>query len=262
MKIIVCMKQVPDTNEVKLDPKTGRLIRDGVPSIINHDDVNAIEEALRLKDGRDDVTVTLVCMGPPQADAALREALAMGADEAILLSDRAFGGSDTWATSYIIAEAIKLIGDYDIIFCGRQAIDGDTAQVGPQIAEKLNIPQITYVSSFELAGDKVRCRRALEDGYEVVEAKMPCLLTAIKELNAPRYPSMRGIFDAYGEKQVKIWTIKEVPIDTAKAGLQGSPTNVFKTFTPEPKGAGVMLEGADKATAADLVARLRAKHVL
>lgn len=261
MKIIVCIKQVPDTNEVKLDPKTGRLIRDGVPSIINHDDKNALEEAIKLKDGRDDVTVTVVSMGPPQADVALREALAMGADEAILLSDRAFGGSDTWATSYIIAEAIKIVGDYDIIFCGRQAIDGDTAQVGPQIAEKLGIPQITYVQDFKIEGDKVVCQRALEDGYQVIETTMPCLLTAIKDLNEPRYPSVGGIFDAY-EKEVKVWGINEVPIDTTKAGLKGSPTNVFRTFTPEPKGAGVMLEGADKDTVKDLIARLQAKHIL
>ena len=261
MKIIVCIKQVPDTNEVKLDPKTGRLIRDGVPSIINHDDKNALEEAIALKDGRDDVTITVVSMGPPQADVALREALAMGADEAILLSDRAFGGSDTWATSYIIAEAIKIVGDYDIIFCGRQAIDGDTAQVGPQIAEKLGIPQITYVQDFKIEGDKVVCQRALEDGYQVIETTMPCLLTAIKDLNEPRYPSVGGIFDAY-EKEIKVWGINEVPIDTTKAGLKGSPTNVFRTFTPEPKGAGVMLEGADKETVKDLIARLQAKHIL
>ncbi len=261
MKIIVCIKQVPDTNEVKLDPKTGRLIRDGVPSIINHDDKNALEEAIKLKDGRDDVTITVVSMGPPQADVALREALAMGADEAILLSDRAFGGSDTWATSYIIAEAIKLVGDYDIIFCGRQAIDGDTAQVGPQIAEKLEIPQITYVQDLKIEGDKVICQRQLEDGYQVIETTMPCLLTAIKDLNEPRYPSVGGIFDAY-EKEIKVWSVKEVPIDTTKAGLKGSPTNVFRTFTPEPKGAGVMLEGADKETVKDLIARLQAKHIL
>ena len=261
MKIIVCIKQVPDTNEVKLDPKTGRLIRDGVPSIINHDDKNALEEAIALKDGRDDVTIAVVSMGPPQADVALREALAMGADGAILLSDRAFGGSDTWATSYIIAEAIKIVGDYDIIFCGRQAIDGDTAQVGPQIAEKLGIPQITYVQNFKIEGDKVVCERALEDGYQVIETTMPCLLTAIKDLNEPRYPSVGGIFDAY-EKEIKVWGLNEVPIDTTKAGLKGSPTNVFRTFTPEPKGAGMMLEGADKDTVKDLIARLQAKHIL
>ena len=262
MKILVCIKQVPDTNEVKLDPKTGTLIREGVPSIINHDDKNALEEALTLKDSRDDVNITVICMGPPQADVALREALAMGADEAILLSDRAFGGSDTWATSYIIAEAVKQIGDYDIIFCGRQAIDGDTAQVGPQLAEKLGIPQITYVQKFEIDGDIIRCQRALEDGYQVIEVKMPCLLTAIKELNEPRYPSVSGIFDAYGEKQVKVWGLKEVPIDTTKAGLKGSPTNVFRTFTPSPKGQGKMLKGADKCTVTELFQELREKHII
>lgn len=261
MKIIVCIKQVPDTNEVKLDPKTGRLIRDGVPSIINHDDKNALEAALKLKDEREEVKVTVVSMGPPQAEVALREALAMGADEAVLLSDRAFGGSDTWATSYIIAEALRQL-EYDLILCGRQAIDGDTAQVGPQIAEKLGIAQITYVQSLTVEGERVRCQRALEDGYQVIETKMPCLLTAIKELNEPRYPSVSGIFDAYGEKEVQVWGLKEVPIDTEKAGLKGSPTNVFRTFTPEPKGAGMMLEGADKSTAAELVAKLREKHIL
>lgn len=261
MRILVCVKQVPDTNEVRVDPKTGALIRDGVPSIINPDDKNALEQALQIKDKYDDVTVTVVCMGPPQADVALRETFAMGADEAYLLSDRAFGGSDTYATSYIIAEAIKRMGDYDIIFCGRQAIDGDTAQVGPQIAERLDIPQITYVQDFELKGDKVVCKRALEDGYQIVEVGMPCLLTAIKELNEPRYPSISGIFNAY-EKEVNIWTLKEVPIDTTKAGLKGSPTNVFKSFTPKPKGAGTMLEGAGRETVKELLAKLKGKHIL
>ena len=182
MKIIVCIKQVPDTTEVKLDPKTGRLIRDGVPSIINPDDKNALEEALRIKDENPDTTVTVVSMGPPQADVAMREALAMGADEAILISGREFGGSDTWATSYIIATAIKKIPDYDIIFCGRQAIDGDTAQVGPQIAEQLNIPQITYVQKLDIEGDKVIVQRQLEDGYTVVEQRCPFCLPQSKNL--------------------------------------------------------------------------------
>ena len=262
MKILVCIKQVPDTTEVKLDPKTGRLIRDGVPSIINHDDKNALEEALRLKDTMDDVTVTVISMGPPQADVALREALAMGADEAILLSDRAFGGSDTWATAYIIATAIKQIKDYDLVMCGRQAIDGDTAQVGPQIAENLGIPQVTYVEKMEINGDTIRCQRALEDGYQVIDVKMPCLLTTIKELNEPRYASIQGVFDAYNEKEVKVWTLQEVPIDTTLTGLKGSPTNVFKTFSPTPKGAGTMLEGAGPDTVADLFSRLREKHII
>lgn len=261
MKIIVCIKQVPDTTEVKLDPKTGRLIRDGVPSIINPDDKNALEEALRIKDSNPDTKVVVVSMGPPQADVAMREALAMGADEAYLISGREFGGSDTWATSYIIATAIKKIPDYDIIFCGRQAIDGDTAQVGPQIAEQLNIPQITYVQKLDIVGDKVVCERQLEDGYTVVEAKMPVLLTAIKELNEPRYMTPAGIFDAY-KKEVVIWGFNDVPVEPEKIGLKGSPTNVNRTFSPEAKGQGVMLEGADKATVKNLVDCLDAKHLL
>ena len=242
MKIIVCIKQVPDTTEVKLDPKTGRLIRDGVPSIINPDDKNALEEALHIKDENPDTTVTVVSMGPPQADVAMREALAMGADEAILISGREFGGSDTWATSYIIATAIKKIPDYDIIFCGRQAIDGDTAQVG-------------------IEGDKVIVQRQLEDGYTVVEAKMPVLLTAIKELNTPRYMTPKGIFEAYN-KTVQVWGFNDVPVDAEKIGLKGSPTNVNRTFSPEAKGKGIMLEGADKETVKTLIAKLDEKHLL
>ncbi len=261
MKIIVCIKQVPDTTEVKLDPKTGRLIRDGVPSIINPDDKNALEQALSIKDENPDATVTVVSMGPPQADIAMREALAMGADEAILISGREFGGSDTWATSYIIATAIKKIGEYDLILCGHQAIDGDTAQVGPQIAEQLGIPQITYVQAMRIEGDEVIATRQLEDGYAVVSAKMPVLLTAIKELNSPRYMTPRGIFEAY-EKQVRVWGFADVPVDEARIGLKGSPTNVNKTFSPEPRGKGEMLEGADRNTVKALISKLTEKHVL
>jgi electron transfer flavoprotein beta subunit len=262
MKIIVCIKQVPDTNEVKLDPKTGTLIRDGVPSIINHDDMNALEEALALKDKYKDVEITVLTMGPPQADVALREALAMGADKAILVCDRAVAGSDTWATSNTLTAAINKIGSYDIIFCGRQAIDGDTAQVGPQIAEKLDLPQVTYVQKLEINGDTVTAQRAMEDGYEVIEVKMPCLLTAIKELNAPRYASVRGIFDAYREKNVEMWSAKDIEVNPEIIGLNGSPTNVRKTFTPSPKGKGVMLEGCDKDTVYDLFARLKEKYII
>ncbi|MDL2289389.1 electron transfer flavoprotein subunit beta/FixA family protein, partial [Clostridia bacterium OttesenSCG-928-F22] len=175
----------------------------------------------------------------------------------------AFGGSDTWATAYIISSAIRKIGDYDLIFCGRQAIDGDTAQVGPQIAENLGIPQITYVEKTEvMGGGSLRCQRALEDGYQVIDIKTPCLLTAIKELNEPRYASVRGIFDAYGEDQITIWTIEDVPVDTALVGLKGSPTNVFRTFTPQPKGKGIILEGANADTVKDLFTRLRDKSIL
>ncbi|MGE5632851.1 MAG: electron transfer flavoprotein subunit beta [Caulobacteraceae bacterium] len=262
MKIIVCIKQVPDTNEVKLDPKTGTLIRDGVPSIINHDDKNALEEALKLKDEYMDVEIAVITMGPPQADVALREALAMGADRAILVSDRAFAGADTWATSNTITAAIRKVGSYDLIFCGRQAIDGDTAQVGPQVAEKLGLPQVTYVKDMKIKDDIVTVQRALEDGYEVIEVKMPCLLTTIKELNSPRYASVRGIFDAYREKTVEVWTAKDIEIDPAITGLNGSPTNVRRTFTPEPKGKGTMLDGCDKDTVRSLFGRLKEKNII
>lgn len=260
MKIIVCIKQVPDTTDVKLDPKTGTLIREGIPSIINHDDKNALEEALRLKDQTPGAEVIVMTMGPAQADVALREALAMGADSAILISDRAFAGSDTWATSLILKAAVNKIADYDIIFCGRQAIDGDTAQVGPQLAEKLGIPQVTYVQKLDIKDNKVICQRALEDGYQVISSNMPVVLTAIKELNEPRYASVGGIFDAY-EKKITIWTLADLDVDPKKAGLNGSPTNVAKTFTPDPKGAG-HVENFSEGTALAFVDNLKTRHII
>ena len=263
MNIIVCLKQVPDTNEVRIDPVRGTLIREGVPSIINPDDRNALEEALRLRDENKDSKVTVVSMGPPQADVALREALAMGADEAILLSDRAFAGSDTWATSTAIAAGIKKIGDYDIIFCGRQAIDGDTAQVGPQIAEHLGLPQITYVEEVKIENDKVRARRALEDGYFIIESSTPVLLTAIKELNEPRYPSIRGIYDAHNANRVKVLSAKDVEADFDNLGLNGSPTQVNKSFTPPGRtGEGEMLKGNAKEAVEQLIIKLKEKHLI
>ena len=196
MRIVVCVKQVPNTNEIKINPETGTLIRDGVESILNHDDANALEQALQIKDDQPDTVVTVVTMGPPQAKEMLQECIAMGADEAILLSDRALGGSDTWATSNALAAGIKTIGDFDLILAGRQAIDGDTAQVGPQIAEKLRLPQVTYVKEFRMDGKDIYVKRALEDGYEELKLQMPCVLTAIKDLNTPRYMSIRGILKA------------------------------------------------------------------
>ncbi len=263
MNIIVCLKQVPDTTEVRIDPVRGTLIREGVPSIINPDDRNALEEALRIKDERKDVKVTVLSMGPPQAEVALKEALAMGADDAVLLSDRAFAGSDTWATSTAIAAGIKKIGDYSIIFCGRQAIDGDTAQVGPQIAEHLDLPQITYVEELKIEGDKVIAKRALEDGHFLVESSMPVLLTAIKELNEPRYPSIKGIYEAHGEGKVKIWSAEDVKADFDNLGLNGSPTKVNKSFTPQGrKGEGEIFKGGNKDSVNSLIVRLREKHII
>ena len=221
MKILVCVKQVPNTNEVKINPKTGTLIRDGVESILNPDDDNALEAALQMKDGNTDTTVTVITMGPPQAKEVLVECMAKGADDSVLLSSRAFGGADTWATSNTIAGAIKRIADYDIIFAGRQAIDGDTAQVGPQIAEKLGIPQVTYVERIiSCNGKEVTVRRQLEDGYEVIQVPMPCLLTVVKELNKPRYMSVKGIYEAY-EKDITVWNENDIPVRADEIGING-----------------------------------------
>lgn len=261
-KIIVCAKQVPDTNVIKINPKTGTLIRDGVPSILNHDDANALEEALKIKDKYPDTHITVVTMGPPQANDLLFECIAMGADEGVLVSDRAVGGSDTWATSNTLEAAIRKIGDFDLIFAGRQAIDGDTAQVGPQIAEKLDLPQVTYVEEFEIADNlkDITVKRQLEDGYEMIKIQTPCMLTAIKELNTPRYMSMSGIF---ADKEMKTWNAKDIEVDLTKVGLEASPTNVFRSFTPAPKGKGVTIEGdTEKEIADNLLINLKGKHVI
>ena len=264
-KIIVCAKQVPDTNEIKIDPVKKTLIREGVPSILNHDDANALEEALKIKDKYPDTHITVVTMGPPQAKDMLLECLAMGADEAVLASDRALGGSDTWATSNALSAAIQKIGAYDLIFAGRQAIDGDTAQVGPQIAEKLDLPQVTYVSEFEIADDmkSITVKRALEDGYELIKINTPCMLTTIKELNNPRYMSIGGIFDG-AKKEIPTWGAAELGVDTEKeVGLDASPTKVFRSFTPAPKGKGEMLEGdSEKEVADKLIIGLKSKHLI
>ena len=212
MKIVVCIKQVPDTAEVKLDPKTGTLIRDGVPSIINHDDKAGLEAALQLREKLNDgSTVTVVCMGPPQADVALREALAMGADEAHLLSAREFGGSDTYATATIIATALRKIG-YDMVITGRQAIDGDTAQVGPQIAEQLKIPQVSYAQELDIVNGEVIVNRQYEDQYHVLKVQLPCLVTALSELTEPRYMHAGGIVDAYNAT-IKVWGFDDLKDD-------------------------------------------------
>ena len=259
MNIVVCMKQVPDTTEVKIDPATGTLIREGIPSIINPDDKSGLEAALVLKD-KVGARVTVLSMGPPQADLALREALAMGADEAVLLSDRAFGGADTWATSTTIAAALRKLG-FDLIVCGRQAIDGDTAQVGPQIAEHLGIPHVSYVSELELTGDAVVVKRVFEDGYQRIKAKLPCLLTALKDMNAPRYMSVAGIFDAY-KKEIKVWGLADIVVDETNIGLKGSPTRVKKSYTKGVKSAGKVYEVDAKEGARIIVEALKEKYVI
>lgn len=262
MKIVVCIKQVPDTNEVKLDPKTNRLIRDGVPSIINHDDKAGIEAALQLRE-RVGGTVTVVCMGPPQADVALREALAMGCDEAYLLSAREFGGSDTCATAIIISSALKKIG-YDIVFTGRQAIDGDTAQVGPQIAENLGIPQVSYTEELIDVNDKtITVKRQYEDRYHIIEVKTPCLLTALQELAEPRYMHAGGIIDAY-EKEVKVLGFDDLKDDLNPdfIGLNGSPTKVVTSFGKMAKGAGTKLDVSPDEAVAAIIAKMEERHII
>ena len=267
MKYIVCVKQVPDTSGKVAVKADGTMDRASMATIINPDDLNAVEAALSLKDANPDAKVVVVSMGPPPAAAMLRELLAMGADEAVLVSGREFGGSDTFATSQILAAAIKKIGveKGDIVFCGRQAIDGDTAQVGPQIAEKLGMPQITYVSEIKVDGEHVICRRMLEDGYMTIKVQTPCLITCIKELNTPRYMSVNGIVEAY-DKPMAIFDfpkLKDNPlIELDSIGLKGSPTNILTSFTPPQKGAGMMLEGADRATCEKLAGILVAKHII
>ncbi|XOQ44108.1 MAG: Caffeyl-CoA reductase-Etf complex subunit CarD [Clostridium sp.] len=260
MNIIVCIKQVPNTNEVKLDPKTGTLIREGVPSIINPDDKAGLEAALRLKDSQG-AHVTVLSMGPPQAETALREALAMGADEAVLVTDRAFGGADTWATAYTISAALKTM-DYDLIITGRQAIDGDTAQVGPQISENLNITNISYAEDIKVEGDSVIVKRQFEDRYHIIKAKMPCLITALSELNEPRYMTPGGIFDAY-QKEIKIITRKDLDVDDSCLGLKGSPTRVVKTFTKSAKAAGTVVNNLNPQEAAEyMLEKLKEKFII
>lgn len=259
MNIVVCVKQVPDTTVVKIDPKTGTLIRDGVPSIINPEDKHALEAALQLKEAHGG-KVTVVSMGLPMAKAALREALCMGADEAILLTDRALGGADTLATSKALAGVIKKL-DYDIVFAGRQAIDGDTAQVGPEIAEHLNIPQVTYVQDVKVEGDSLIVNRALEDGHQIVEVKTPCLLTAIETLNEARYMNVANIF-ATNDNDIKVMSADDIDVDKSELGLKGSPTKVKKSMTKEVKGAGELVKEGPKEAAAYLLGKLKEKHYI
>lgn len=259
MNIVVCLKQVPDTTVVKIDPVKGTLIREGVPSIINPEDKHALEAALQIKE-KNGAHITVISMGPPQAKEALREALCMGADEAILLTDRAFGGADTLATSKTLAAAIKTL-DYDIIFGGRQAIDGDTAQVGPEIAEHLEIPQVTYVQDVEFDGNNLIVNRALEDGYELIKVQTPCLLTAIEELNHPRYMNARLIFDT-ANKEVKVMTSADLDVEANEIGLNGSPTKVKKSMTKEAKGAGEIVKDSVPEAVSYVLSKLKEKHYI
>jgi electron transfer flavoprotein alpha/beta subunit len=262
MNIIVTVKQVPDTHEVKIDPKTGTLIREGVPSIINPEDKNAIEEALRIKEAHDDVEVTALSMGPAQAETALREALSMGVDKAILLSDRAFAGADTLATSYILAMAIKKIKKYDLILCGRQAIDGDTGQVGPQIAEVLGLPQATYTEEVSVKGDLVTVKSNFNNVTRVIEMKTPALITVTNRINRPRFKTMNNVLRAFRDKDVITWTSKDLKLNPMRIGMNGSPTWVRKTFVPKHTRDGLVIEKRSAEMAEDILDYILEKALL
>ena len=242
MNIVVCIKQVPGTTEIKIDPETNTLVREGVESIINPFDTYALEEGVRLKE-RCGGKVTAISMGPPQAEAALRETVSLGADEAILLSDRAFAGSDTWATSYVLSQAISKIADYDVIICGRQTLDGDTGQVGPGLSEMLGIPFTAYVSKIEeIKEGYIKVQRMVEEGYEVIEMALPAVITVVKEINVPRLPSLRGSMKAK-TAQIPVWTAGDIGVDADKAGMAGSPTRVVRIFFPQRTHKSEMLQG-------------------
>ncbi len=261
MNIVVCIKQVPDTTEIKINPVTGTLIRDGVPSIMNPDDKGGLEMALRLKD-QYGAHVTVITMGPPQADQILREAFAMGVDRAILLTDRKFAGADTLATSNALAGALRTL-EWDMIITGRQAIDGDTAQVGPQTAEHLDIPQVSYVCGLEVekGGKALRVTRETEDGVQILEAQMPCLLTVLSSAVKPRYMSAPGIVEAYN-KNVEIWSADKIDVDESKLGLKGSPTKVLKAFTKGLKAPGEVFEVDPEEAVGIIVSRLKEKFII
>ncbi|MCF8145692.1 MAG: electron transfer flavoprotein subunit beta/FixA family protein [Deltaproteobacteria bacterium] len=263
MNIIVLIKQVPDTTEVKLDPKTGNLIREGIESIINPDDKHALEAAILLKEDLGG-KVTAVSMGPPQAIDAVSEALGMGADKGILLSDRAFAGADTWATSFTLGKAIEKMDGYDLILCGRQAIDGDTAQIGPQVAEYLGIPHVSYVCGIEETKKKnIIVKRRLEDGYERVQCTLPALITVIGELNTPRYPRVGELIAACQEKApITLWNAADIGVQTRDVGLEGSLTHVIRTFSPKFKREGEILEGDAKTAVESLMGRLKENRLI
>ena len=264
LKIVVLAKQVPDTRNVGKDAMNadGTINRAALPAIFNPEDLNALEQALRLKDTHPGSTVTILTMGPGRAAEIIREGLYRGADNGYLLTDRAFAGADTLATSYAIATAIRKIGEYDLIIGGRQAIDGDTAQVGPQIAEHLGLPQVTYLEGIKYeGGNRLVVKKWTEEGYQLLEVETPCVVTVLSSANQPRYMSVRGIVEAY-DKQVEVWGFDNISVEESKLGLAGSPTRVFKSFTKGAKSAGKVFE-LEPAEAADLIVeKLKEKFII
>jgi electron transfer flavoprotein beta subunit len=260
LNIIVCIKQVPDTAEVKINPETGTLIREGIPSIINPYDMHALEAGLQIKDKMGG-KVTVLTMGPPQAESALRDALSMGANDAVLLTDKAFAGSDTWATSYTLSKAIEKLGA-DMIICGKQAIDGDTAQVGPEVAEFLNIPHVSYVRKIEdITKISIRVQRLMDEGYEIVESSFPVLLTVVKELNTPRLSSLKGKMAAK-KAEIKKWGSPDIQAEEKNLGIKGSPTQVKNIFAPEARSDRKNFQGTLEEQVSALLVELKALKCL
>jgi len=256
MNIVVCLKQVPGTTKVEIDPQTNTLVRQGIKNIINPFDTYALEEGVRIKE-RYGVKVTVISMGPPQAEEMLREAISTGADEAILLSDSTFAGADTLATAYTLARAIHKLGQGDIIICGRQTIDGDTGQVAPELAEMLGIPFVAYVSQIEeIANGYMRVQRMVEDGHEVIETPLPAVITVVKGINAPRLPSLRGITRSKSAS-IPVWTAQELGVDKSMTGLSGSATRVIKVFFPQRVRRGEILQGELESQLESLIDKLR-----
>jgi len=254
-RIIVCVKQVPETTEVEIDPETGTLRREGVPAVVNPFDLHAIEEAVRIKE-RHGGTVTAVSMGPPQAEAAVRDALALGCDEGVLLTDRMFAGADTLATSYTLAQAIRKLGAFDLIICGMKTTDGDTAQVGPELAEELGIPHVAYVNKIRgLTETHMEVEKLMEDGFEVIKVPLPCLITVTKGINEPRLPSLKAKLQAR-RSPITIWGSRDLAGDPSRYGLAGSPTQVVRVFTPEPPGRGEVITGNPERQAERLLEKL------
>jgi len=257
LKIVVCIKQVPDTTNVRINPETNTLMREGVESIINPFDMYALEEGIRLKE-KHGGTVIVLSMGPPQVESALRDALSLGVDEAILLSDRAFAGADTLATAYTLARGIKKVGKVDVILMGRQAIDGDTGQVGPGVAENLGLPHVTEIRMIEGIEDDgtIIVERLLEDGYVRLKSKLPLVLTVVKEINEPRLPSLKGKMAAK-KAEIPSWNHEDIEFDLQRIGLTGSPTQVMKIFTPPKPSGGKIFEGDVQQAVTSLFAELR-----
>jgi len=255
VNIVVCIKQVPETTEVRVDPETKALVREGVASIVNPVDENALEAALQLREAHGG-RVTVITMGPPQAEEALRHALAMGADEAILLTDAAFRGSDTLATSYTLAQAVRKLGEVDLILCGKQAIDGDTGQVGPGLAERLGAPQITFAIELEVGDGKLRARRVLDDFFEVIEVPLPVVVTVVKQINEARRPAMRNVLKAK-RAQITKWSLADLEADATQTGFDGSPTQVIEVWPPERRSGGKTLQGSVEEVVAEIAGVIR-----